>query len=230
MHCVNLLHSAGRVYICYFYFAKFCIKVTGGFRSVWQRSFPSWWHIPLDFLLCSTASAIYAVVMCPSVRPSVSGRLPQAGIVLKWLVKVVFSMEASFHISHTVIRKFGYLQKLGHFPLGLGKFSHSKSIAFSTKLVIVDGRICWQHLYDSQWVVAVYYKLIKCNSLTPFLRFVVQLVFTVGKILTDIACRAVYLQLQSFLLYRAAGGCCCPFFLRHLIRLLYTIPSQDNIR
>jgi len=46
-------------------------------------------------------------------------------------------------ISHCVIRKFGYLQKLGHFPLelcpnsGLGKFRRGKSIALSTKLVVV---------------------------------------------------------------------------------------------
>jgi len=43
--------------------------------------------------------------------------------------------------------------------------------------------------------VAVYYKSINCNPVTPLLRsvvdFVVPLVSTVDKILTDIACRAV---------------------------------------
>jgi len=47
----------------------------------------------------------------------------------------------------------------------------------STKLVIdvVDGGACWRHLYDNRRVVAVYYKSINCNPLTPVLRFVVDL-------------------------------------------------------
>ena len=59
-------------------------------------------------------------------------------------------------IPHCVIKKCGYLQKLRYFPLalcpnsGLRKFRHSKSIVLSTKLVVVDGRACWRHLYDSR--------------------------------------------------------------------------------
>jgi len=59
---------------------------------------------------------------------------------------------------------------------GLGKFRHGKLISLSTKLVVVvDGRACRPHLYDSRRVVAVYYKLINCNPLTLLLRFVVDL-------------------------------------------------------
>ena len=56
------------------------------------------------------------------------------------------------------------------------KFRHGKSMALSTKLVVVvDGRACWRHLYDDRRVVAVYYKSVNCNPLTPLLRFVVDL-------------------------------------------------------
>jgi len=59
---------------------------------------------------------------------------------------------------------------------GLRKFCHGKSIALSTKLVVVvDGRACWRHLYDNRRVVAVYYKSVNCNPLTPLLWFVVDL-------------------------------------------------------
>ena len=64
----------------------------------------------------------------------------------------------------------------GTFPnSGLKKFRHGKSIALSTKLVVV---------------VAVYYNSINCNSVTPLLRFAVYLLYNlVDKILTDSASR-----------------------------------------
>ena len=56
------------------------------------------------------------------------------------------------------------------------------------KIVIVYGRACWRHLYDNWRVVVVYCKSVNCNPLTPLLLgFVVQLVSTVGKFLTDTA-------------------------------------------
>jgi len=80
-------------------------------------------------------------------------------------------------IPHCVIWKYGYLQKTKVLPClrkfvvnsGLGKFRHGKSIALSTKLVVV---VCWRHLYDDRRVVAVYYKSINWSHLTPLLRFV----------------------------------------------------------
>ena len=86
---------------------------------------------------------------------------------------------------------------------GLTKFRHGKSIALSTTLVVVvvDGRACRRHLYDNRRVVAVYYKSVNCNSTIAICcGFVVQLVSTADKILTDIARRAVRLRWQSFLL------------------------------
>jgi len=85
-----------------------------------------------------------------------------------------------------VIRKSGYLQN-GALSSGTlsqtsdleMKFRHGKSIALSTKLVVVvDGRACWRRLYDSRRVVAVYYKSTNCNPLTPLLRFVVDSLYS----------------------------------------------------
>jgi len=82
------------------------------------------------------ASAVFAVIVCPFTSRcciETTGRME------------VFFLHVGFlaPISHCVVRKFGYLQKLGHFPLelcpnsGLGKFRRGKSIALSTKLVVV---------------------------------------------------------------------------------------------
>ena len=119
------------------------------------------------------ARAVYAVVVCLSVCLSVCHK--------PVLYRNDWTNRASiWHagflppIPYCVIRKFGLLQKLGHFSLelcpksGRRKFRHGNSIALSTKLVVVDGRACWRHLYDSRRVVAVYYKSITCNHLTPF--------------------------------------------------------------
>ena len=58
-----------------------------------------------------------------------------------------------------------------------GKFRHGKSIALSTTfvVVVVDGRACRRHPYDSWRVVAVFRKSVNCNPLIPQLRFVVDL-------------------------------------------------------
>ena len=64
-------------------------------------------------LMCKFYCAVYAVVVCPSVTS-------QYCIEAAGRIELVFGMGASFHLSHTVfIRKFGYLQKQGYFPLEL---------------------------------------------------------------------------------------------------------------
>ena len=85
----------------------------------------------------------------------------------------------SFHAPHSVIRKFGYLQKQGYFPLSqtLRKFRNGKSIVLSTKTrgrsslwitpTTVEMHCCWTMLM-------VYYKSVDCNAVTPLLRFVVD--------------------------------------------------------
>ena len=59
------------------------------------------------------ASAVYAVVVRPSVCPSICPS--QAGIVsieTTGRIELVFCMWASFRLSHIVLGKFWYLQKL----------------------------------------------------------------------------------------------------------------------
>ena len=91
-------------------------------------------------------------------------------------------------ILYCVVRKLGYLQKLGYFPLKLRTsrtFRHSKLIALSTKLVVVDSRACWRHdRYDSWRVVAVYCKSVHCSPLTPLLRCIVDLLYNLFTELT----------------------------------------------
>jgi len=55
----------------------------------------------------------FAVVVCPSVR--------HKPVLYRddWTNRAGFGTEISFHLSHTVIRKFGYLQKIGYFPVEL---------------------------------------------------------------------------------------------------------------
>ena len=117
------------------------------------------------------ASAEYAVVerpsVCLSARPSVTSRyyIETTGrieLVLAWTLP---SMSA--------IRKFGHLQKLGYFPLELciklrtfrniAMESRSRCQQNSSTIELVDDT----HLCDSRRVVAVYYKLVDCNPLTP---------------------------------------------------------------
>jgi len=126
------------------------------------------------------ASAVFAVVICPSVRLSV--RPTQAGIVSKRLDEssCFFGLETSFHLSHTVLwGNLGISKSDGTSDWNLvpnsalRKFRRGKSIASSTK-VVVHGRACWRHLYDNRWVVAVYCKSVSCNPLTTLLRFVVD--------------------------------------------------------
>jgi len=63
-------------------------------------------------------SALYAVVACPPVRPSV--RHKPVLYRNDWTKRVGFWHEGFLPPTpHRVIRKFGYLQKLGYFPLGL---------------------------------------------------------------------------------------------------------------
>ena len=72
-------------------------------------------------------------------------------------------------------------------------------MALSIKHVVVvdDGRVCWRRLYDNRRVVAVYCMSINCNSLSPLLRFVVDLLYN------------LFLQLTRFCLTELLV--CCPW-------------------
>jgi len=110
-----------------------------------------------------------------------------------------------------LIRKIGYgistnlaTSLLNFVPnSGLSKFRNRKSIALSTKLVVVvvdggpcdsfyclchskyvyddddddDDGACWRHLYNSRRVVAVYCESVNSSDLSPLLRFVVDLLY-----------------------------------------------------
>jgi len=132
-------------------------------------------------------SVSVCLFVCLSICPS------QAGVVSKRLDESSLFWHGGF-LPQCVIRRFICLQKLRYFLLELcpklRTFRHHKSIALSTKLV--DGRACWRRLHDNRRVVAVYYKSVNCNPLTPLPRFVmdrgpIQFVSEVNKILTDIA-------------------------------------------
>jgi len=91
-----------------------------------------------------------------------------------WTHRAGFGMEASFHLSHTVLLGIWVSPKIRYFPLHGTlsqtpdlKFRRGKLISLSTTLVVIvlDSRVCWRHLYDSRRVVAVYYKSVNCNPL-----------------------------------------------------------------
>ena len=123
---------------------------------------------PHDAMLArNMLSSSVRLSVCLSARPSVTSRyyIETTGrieLVLAWTLP---SMSA--------IRKFGHLQKLGYFPLELciklrtfrniAMESRSRCQQNSSTIELVDDT----HLCDSRRVVAVYYKSVDCNRLTP---------------------------------------------------------------
>ena len=128
------------------------------------------WFLTRDAML-----ARYLLSWCVrlSVRPSqagiVSKRLDESSWFMVWRLPSTYPTlcykEMSVSSKITVLPCGTFLPNSG-----LGKFRHGKLIALSTKLVVVvvDGRACWRHLYGIRRVVAVYYKSVNCNPLTPF--------------------------------------------------------------
>ena len=77
-------------------------------------------------------------------------------------------------IPHCVVRKFGYLQNwvlpsgtLSQTP-DVENFAASSRSRCQQPVVVDGGRVCWRHLYDSRRVMAVDYKSISWNPLSPF--------------------------------------------------------------
>ena len=149
---------------------------------------------------------IYAVVLCLSVRHKpvlyrkewknrTGGFLPPITHCANWDI----SKDEAIPVWNLVSNS------------RLGKFRHGKSVALSSKLdVVVDGRVCWRHLYDSRRVVAVYYKSVNCNP--PLLRFAVDLLY---KMLTGTArrvfcwCTVDGMKCTTWIVrYRTRRGCC----------------------
>jgi len=134
------------------------------------------------------AGAVHAVVVCPSVCLSVCLSVCSSNrccIETTGQIELVLARRLPSTIPTLCYKEIGVSPKIKVLPSGTlvpnsgrRKFRHGKSIALSTKfVVVVDGRPCWRHLCDSRRVVAVYYKSVNCNPLTPLLRFVVDLLF-----------------------------------------------------
>jgi len=101
--------------------------------------------------------------VCLSVRPSQAGIASQRLGELSWRLPSTCAALCYKEIWVGLSSKIRVLSSAWHFVpnSGLGKFRRGKSIALSTKLVVVvDGRVCWRHLYDNRRVVAVYYKYV----------------------------------------------------------------------
>jgi len=91
------------------------------------------------------------------------------------------------YIPHRAVRKYGYLQKLGYFPLRFcSKLRTWKISPRQVDLVVNKARrsrrrqrssLLTTPIYDNRRVVAVYYKSLDFNPLTPLLRFVVNLLY-----------------------------------------------------
>ena len=119
------------------------------------RKTPS--HVPCARRYASAvAYMLLSCVRLSAVSPSQVG----SPIETTGRIELVFGMEASLYLSHTTCKEIRVL------PSDLENFATE-----------VDGRACSPHLYDNRRVVAVYYKSINCNLLTPLLRFVVALLY-----------------------------------------------------
>jgi len=147
--------------------------------------------------------ARYMLSSCVCRRPSVTSRYC---IETTGRIELVFGMEASFHLSHPVLIKSGYLQKSGWvYPSGtLSKTPDLENFATASQ------SRCQQHslsssstveFVDDTYIDELWLFTTSLCRLTVTLRlhyfdcgFVAQLVFTVCKILTDIARRAVRLR------------------------------------
>jgi len=135
---------------------------------LWSVSSSSTFAVSALFSAWRYVAVVFAVVMCPFVCLSYKPVL-----CLNDSTNQVGFQHGRFlpPIPHSVIRKFRYIEKLEYFSLELcpnsrlGKFRQVDRVV---NKLFVDGRACWQHLYDSQWFVAVYYKSVNCNPLTPF--------------------------------------------------------------
>jgi len=132
-------------------------------------------HFHCIFIARRYARAIYAVVMCPSFCLSV--RHKPVSYRNDW------TSRAPSPYSILCYKKSWISPKIRVLPSGTMSKTNfvtaRRSVVLSTKLVmvVVDGRVCWRHLYDNRWVVAVYYKSPNCNSLTPLPWFVVGLLY-----------------------------------------------------
>ena len=139
-----------------------------------------------------------------SVRPSVTSQYCTG---TTGRIELVFGIEASFYLSHTVLKRNLGISKIRILPFGtLFQTPHSENFATARR------SRCQQHssssssstvefvddtytTIDESWLFTTSQSTVTCNSITAICcGFAVQLVSTVDRILTDIAHRAVRLR------------------------------------
>ena len=131
------------------------INVLRNGSAVWARVFTARRY----------TSAVYAVIVCLSVRPSVTSLYRN-----DWTIRARFGIHVSYNEGI-------------YFPPRLcPKLWTSKISLRQVDHVIVDGRACWSYLRRSThrgWTRIVYYTSVGHNAVTPLFGFVIQLVHTV---------------------------------------------------
>ena len=130
---------------------------------------------------CASAAGLYAVVVCSSVRPS--ARLSQAAYVSKRLDAsswfLAWRLIPFTYILHWV-RKFGYLQKYGYFPLEFCPKLLKISRRQFDRVVNKTRRRRPRSSLDESWLF-ITSRSINCrpNPLNPLIRFPVALLESV---------------------------------------------------
>jgi len=86
---------------------------------------PYWWFF---FNARRYVSAVYAVVHCQYVRPSVR-LFVRLSVTIRYCIETTGRIEHGGFlppIPHCVVKKFGFLQKLGYFSLRVARYLHTK--------------------------------------------------------------------------------------------------------
>ena len=148
------------------------------------------------------ASAVFAVVVCPSVHPSV--RHKPVLCRNDWTNRVAFGVKVSFHRPHCVIRKFGVSPKIRVLPSWT--LFQTPDLNISPRQVDRVVNKIRRRRQSSLLTTPIRHStsrgcLLQVGQLLPSntdtsisCGFVIQLVSTVDKILTGIARRAVRLR------------------------------------
>ena len=139
-------------------------------------------------------SAVYAVVVCRSVRPSqagiVSKRLDESSLILARVCALLRKNWVSPKIGVLLPGTLSHTPDIENFATASRSRCRKNSSSSSSTVELVDDTYT---TVDESWLFTT--SRPNCNPLTPICcGFVIQLVSTVYKILTDIARRAVRLR------------------------------------
>ena len=154
-------------------------------------------HAPNRWVRCDVSfvftarrygSAVFAVVVCPFVCLSVTSRYY---IETTGRIELGSGMEVSFHYPTLCYKRTWVSSEIRVLPSGTSsqtrdienfaaasrlRCQQNSSSSSSSTVELVDDT-----LFDSRRIVAVYYKSVSCNPVTPLPRFVVDLLETNGR-------------------------------------------------